>query len=358
MRMTTTTTSMTMAEVKYPYGYANPPAMLTLDEIFAKAPVAMLHSEYKKRFKGLMVAGGGRFSIGGAGRTTKQQETVFLQRHHEVKSGGCCGYNGKRYQLNTGMAHAAPPGRSFHEPLVQGAASAVDAIGDLKWAALNCEAYGLEQATWGGEIWHFQFSEFPHSVAQWQKSGSPAPQNWKLPTSGGGGGSPTPPVQPNTYTVKSGDSWYGIASKVGCTPEALVAANPPATMSTVIHPGDVLKLPSGVAPPASTDWKAYGAAAKTPPGNPQLVLGVIHPNAQEVQAILCSMPKPAADGGAPCYPPEKVDKDTVKGGPPTDNLWGDQSVADLKWWQGKNGLTSDGQFGPKTSSKMTSVRGK
>jgi hypothetical protein len=130
----------------------------------------------------------GKLGIGGAGRSSTQQERVFLERHNVVSSGGCCAYNGKRYQLKSGQAHAAPPGRSFHEQVVQGYAAAVDAVGDLKWAALNCEKYGLEQATWGGEVWHFQFTEFPHSVAQWQKAGSPPPQVWTFPNT------PTPPT--------------------------------------------------------------------------------------------------------------------------------------------------------------------
>jgi hypothetical protein len=352
-----------MAEPKYPYGYANPPAMVTLDQMRGKSPVALLHPEYWKRISGLMVAGGGRFGIGGAGRTTAQQERVFLERHHVVKSGGCCQYNGKRYALNTGMAHAAPPGRSFHETVVYGFSAAVDAIGDLKWAALNCEKYGLEQATWGGEVWHFQFTEFPHSVAQWQKAGSPQPQNWKLP---GHQPKPPEPVQPNTYTVVSGDSWYSIASKAGCTPQALVAANPPATMNTMLHPGDVLKLPTGsVTPPpgpkppsTGAEWVTYGTNAKTPPGNPSLTKGLVHANVQELQAILCSMPTLPADGGKPIYNPEWVDKDKIGSGKPTDNLFGDATFPALAYWQSKNGLAADSQFGPQTSAKMTAVRGK
>jgi hypothetical protein len=165
----------------YPDGYGNPPAQKTIDEVFNRLSVKMLHPEYQKRWRALMIASGGKLGTGGAGRSSAQQERVFLERHNVVASGGCCGYEGKRYQLRTGMAHAAPPGRSFHEQVVYGHSAAVDAVGDLKWAALNCEAYGLEQATWGGEAWHFQFTEYPHSVSQWQKAGSPAPQTWTLP---------------------------------------------------------------------------------------------------------------------------------------------------------------------------------
>jgi hypothetical protein len=170
-----------MAETTFPDGYGNPPRQATIEQVFARSSVQMLHPEYQKRLKGLMIASGGKLGVGGAGRSTQQQESVFLQRHHQVSSGGCCVYQGKRYQLNTGMAHAAPPGRSFHETVVYGYSAAVDFVGDLRWFALNCERYGLEQATWGGEDWHGQFTEFPHSVAQWQKLGSPQPQKWVLP---------------------------------------------------------------------------------------------------------------------------------------------------------------------------------
>jgi hypothetical protein len=181
---------------------------MSLDQIFAQPQVAMLHTEYQRRFRALMEAGKGTLGIGGAGRSTAQQERVFLERHHEVSSGGCCGYNGKRYALNTGMAHAAPPGRSFHETVVYGYAAAVDAIGDLKWAARFCEQYGLEQATWGGEVWHFQFTEFPHSVTQWKAQGSPPPQKWAFPITPVPPNPtppiPTPPIPAPSTTKKKG----------------------------------------------------------------------------------------------------------------------------------------------------------
>lgn len=204
----------------YPDGYASPPAQKTIEQVFARASVQMLDPEYQKRWRGLMIASGGRLGIGGAGRSSAQQQRVFLERHNVVTSGGCCQWNGKRYQLKTGMAHAAPPGLSFHEDVVYGRAAAVDAVGDLKWAALNCEAYGLEQADWGGEVWHFQFTEFPRSVSSWRKQGSPRPQNWTLP-----GTTPTPtPTPPSTSlpampTTGAAREMY-LIMKYGGTPDA------------------------------------------------------------------------------------------------------------------------------------------
>ena len=293
-----------MAEVLYPDGYAPGKPygrMVPIETVFARSSVKILHPEYQKRWKALMIASKGQLGIGGGGRTVEQQERIFLERHNKVGSGGCCSYKGGRYSLKTGYAHAAPPGSSFHETLVQGGAAAVDAVGNLKWAALNCQAYGLVQASWGNELWHFQFDEFPNSVSSWKRSGSPPPQNWKVP------GQPPQPTPPT---------------------------------------------------PKPTNWVTYGTNAKTPPGNPMLSKGIVHANVQELQAILCSMPTLPADGGKPIYNPEWVDIDKVGGGKPTDNLFGDATFPALAYWQEKNGLTADSKYGPQTAARLTQVRGK
>ena len=60
---------------------------------------------------------------------------------------------------------------------------------------------------------------------------------------------PTPPPSGGKYTVKAGDSWWSISQAYKITVDQLVAMNPPATSSTVIHPGQVLNVPSGSTPP-------------------------------------------------------------------------------------------------------------
>lgn len=56
---------------------------------------------------------------------------------------------------------------------------------------------------------------------------------------------PTPGTgRSSTYVVKRGDSFKSIAAEVGVAPARLTAVNS-MTPSTVIHPGDVLKLPAG-----------------------------------------------------------------------------------------------------------------
>jgi hypothetical protein len=57
---------------------------------------------------------------------------------------------------------------------------------------------------------------------------------------------PPPPLS-GTYTVVAGDGWFAIARKLGVSVSALLAANPPATINTVLHPGDVLNVPGGAA---------------------------------------------------------------------------------------------------------------
>jgi len=63
-----------------------------------------------------------------------------------------------------------------------------------------------------------------------------------------------------TYTVAAGDSWFSVAQASGITTGALLGANG-ADASAVLHPGDVLCLPNGVASPAPTS-QGGGCAAK------------------------------------------------------------------------------------------------
>lgn len=54
-----------------------------------------------------------------------------------------------------------------------------------------------------------------------------------------------------TYTVALGDSWFDIARRASTSMQSLLAANGAST-STVIVPGQSLRLPSGASRPAST----------------------------------------------------------------------------------------------------------
>ena len=48
-----------------------------------------------------------------------------------------------------------------------------------------------------------------------------------------------------TYTVKSGDTLFGIALACGTTLDKLIAANPKIKDPNFIVPGEVITLPSG-----------------------------------------------------------------------------------------------------------------
>jgi LysM repeat protein len=188
------------------------------------------------------------------------------------------------------------------------------------------------------------------------------------------GGSTPPPVNPTPpsggkYTVVAGDSWWGISQKLGCTVDQLVAANPPNTSSSVIHPGQVLNVPGGSGgstptPPAGNANVEAGKKATTPPGSPELRKSIVHSNVPWLQQVLCSMNTLPADGGKPIYNPDWVGFDRIGSGPQTNALFGDATYSALAYWQSKNNgtngkpLTADGVYGTATANAMLAVRGK
>jgi GH25 family lysozyme M1 (1,4-beta-N-acetylmuramidase)/LysM repeat protein len=64
-----------------------------------------------------------------------------------------------------------------------------------------------------------------------------------------------------SYTVKSGDTMSGIASKNGIATQALVDANPQIKDPNMIHPGDVLKIPGKATEAAAAKEAKVGAVA-------------------------------------------------------------------------------------------------
>lgn len=77
------------------------------------------------------------------------------------------------------------------------------------------------------------------------------------------------PAAPRTYTVVSGDSLYGISSKLKVTLTALLEANR-LTRTSVIHPGKVLVVPAS-APAAIIGTPTPAAAAPMSPASPSAV---------------------------------------------------------------------------------------
>jgi len=72
------------------------------------------------------------------------------------------------------------------------------------------------------------------------------------------------PVVPITHTVRSGESFYSIAALYGTTAEAILAANG-LTESYILHPGEVLIIPSG------------GLITATPVALPVTITHVVQP---------------------------------------------------------------------------------
>jgi hypothetical protein len=177
----------------YPYGYAQPPQRLTLAELDRRATWVKLHPELRRRLVAMFDAAqdaGTDLGLGGGWRSSQIQLAMFLERHAVVPSGGCCGYNGKRYALKPGKAHAAPPGLSYHEPTTPaGEAFAADLIGDLAWMNANAARFGLVHfAAVNNEPWHVQPTELPRARTNYAGEQLAA---WPLPSD---------PIQPPTPT--------------------------------------------------------------------------------------------------------------------------------------------------------------
>jgi murein DD-endopeptidase MepM/ murein hydrolase activator NlpD len=78
---------------------------------------------------------------------------------------------------------------------------------------------------------------------------------------------PKPACPGATYSVVSGDSWFRIAIRVNVTMTALLTANA-ATTATVIHPGQALCLPSGVAAAPTATATTTTTTVPTPAAQP------------------------------------------------------------------------------------------
>ena len=158
--------------VTYRTGYGT--RRRTLLELRAWSEFSAVHPEMQRRLVAWMDACRARGVDAGIGegvRTVAEQEALFMSRHHQVASGGCCGYAGKRWQVDAGDAHAAPPGRSYHEPTVGAYCLAVDTVGHNSVSESLLGLYGLRSfAALSGaarEPWHVQPLEVPTARANY-----------------------------------------------------------------------------------------------------------------------------------------------------------------------------------------------
>jgi hypothetical protein len=158
--------------VTYRTGYGT--RRRSLSELRVWSEFAAVHPEMQRRLIAWMDgcrARGVDVGIGEGIRTTAEQEAVFFDRHTAVASGGCCGYAGKRYALKAGLAHVAPPGRSYHEPTVGAFCLAVDTVGHNSVSESLLAAYGLRSfnnlSGSAREPWHVQPVEVPTARANY-----------------------------------------------------------------------------------------------------------------------------------------------------------------------------------------------
>lgn len=162
-----------MAERTYLYGYQT--TRLTLAQLNTKWTWVNTHPEIQRRDVAMMndsQDAGFDCGVGEGARSTDIQRSTFLARHSVVTSGAyCCFFEGKKYKLKPGVAHAAPPGASVHEDdLYEGYSLALDLRGwETHWFDANCGRYGLKNfggligPNVNGEEWHFQPIEFANS---------------------------------------------------------------------------------------------------------------------------------------------------------------------------------------------------
>lgn len=132
-----------MTEMTFPDGYRG--NRVTLAQLRTHSTFANLHPEMRRRVEAMMIASGGTIGIGTGYRSPASQDAEY-NRRQQLKAQG------------VHVAPMTPSSRSWHC-----AGAAVDLVGDTHWAGIHAPQFGLIQATWGGEVWHFQPVELPHA---------------------------------------------------------------------------------------------------------------------------------------------------------------------------------------------------
>lgn len=352
-------------------------------KLFTPVSYAMQALQIEAKADGVAIPVGNSNVIDTTGRyrTYERQVALFYERYTTDITKAKTPYvtrswEGRTWYLKKGMAMAATPGTSNH------GYGLADDVAEDPDSDDSTPVLGIDSATlgwmrdvaplhgWGLDTrvepwhWHWYMPDNPNTLTQrtvdvLAGAGVTVPD---LSNFGFTVPKPTPPPPPpmGKYTVVAGDSWWKISQKLGVSMDALIAANPPATSATIIHPGQVLNVPGGVPvpppPPPETDWALLGAAMATPPATMQRYN--VYPNTMWLQAVLSSLPKLPADGGGPIYNPAWVGHDAKAGLEGGSGYYADQTHNAVAYWQSKNGLTADGVYGATTAAKLAAVRGK
>lgn len=146
---------------------------MTLTELKQWDRFRLVDPEMQRRLIALMDAGraaGHDIGVGGGFRYSAEQTALFKDRHDRAIT-GCCFYAGTYWRKKPGVAHAAPPGRSFHETTTPGGSClAVDMVGwQDGWMGRNLARFGLREfSTVNKEPWHVQCVEVPNSRSQYR----------------------------------------------------------------------------------------------------------------------------------------------------------------------------------------------
>jgi hypothetical protein len=201
----------------YLFGWSND--RRTLAEMETRPGWSRVHPEIRKRLIAMFDASqdvGKEVGFGEGWRSSELQARTFRDRHTVVQSGWCCSFDGLRWQLKPGMAHAAPPGRSYHEETLDGFALAADLTGDLQWMNANCDRYALRHfANVNNEPWHVQPVEVPTARSNYNGS---ALDNWQPATP-----PPPPPPPPPKGSEMFDQIWDYITCPQSTTPAVFAA---------------------------------------------------------------------------------------------------------------------------------------
>lgn len=153
----------------YMLGYSG--QTVSRSQLLASPMWTRIDPEFRRRLLALMdlcVAANKPIGIGGSWRSTDTQRNLFLSRYaveDDTDLTGDVFWEGKFWEKKPGVAPAAPPGLSYHEPCSpEGYCLAVDMVGDVKFAATLANKCGLKEfGSINGEVWHYQPYELPNS---------------------------------------------------------------------------------------------------------------------------------------------------------------------------------------------------
>lgn len=173
----------------YVAGYSG--ATKTREQLARWKHVTEMDPEFRERVLGCLDASIDEGSPLGIGSTVREDAGTLdlaMSRHHPAAPGerACCTWQGVRYALDHGEAHAAFPGRSYHQRMVptvgpDGKCLAIDWVGNLRWLKANCHRFGLNEfSNVGNEPWHSQPVELPRGRASFRTSMWPL-KPWPLP---------------------------------------------------------------------------------------------------------------------------------------------------------------------------------